>query len=115
MRRTFIGHLTFSLFYEELVEIESSFTMQNSQFDQQLNQKDSDGCSASEECVISFQYELPASLKEAMNRFIERYPNWDQYRIFKAAMAGFLVQNGFESRSITRMYIGNMFGSNAVS
>ena len=65
----------------------------------------------SEESIISFQSRLPLPLKEAMNDFIELYPNWDQYRLIKAALAGFLVQNGVESREITRLYVGNMFAS----
>ena len=44
-----------------------------------------------------------------MTRFIESHPNWDQYRLVQAALAGFLVQNGIESREITRVYVGNMF------
>ena len=62
-----------------------------------------------EDGVISFQAEMPAPLQEAMTRFIECHPNWDQYRLVQAALAGFLVQNGIESRAITRLYVGNMF------
>ena len=61
------------------------------------------------DAVVSFQAELPESLQQAMTSFIERYPNWDQYRLVQAALAGFLVQNGVESREITRLYVGNMF------
>ena len=59
--------------------------------------------------MVSFQSELPETLQIAMTSFIERYPNWDQYRLVKAALAGFLVQNGVKSRSIIRLYVGNMF------
>lgn len=59
--------------------------------------------------VVSFHAELPEPLQQAMTSFIERYPNWDQYRLVQAALAGFLVQNGVESREITRLYVGNMF------
>ena len=59
--------------------------------------------------VVSFQSELPLALQQAMVQFIERHPNWDQYRLVQAALAGFLVQNGIESREITRVYVGNMF------
>lgn len=62
-----------------------------------------------EASVVSFHAELPQSLQQAMTSFIERYPNWDQYRLIQAALAGFLVQNGVESREITRLYVGNMF------
>ena len=61
------------------------------------------------EGIVSFQTELPMALQSAMTSFIEKYPNWDQYRLIQAALAGFLVQNGVESRAITRLYVGNMF------
>ena len=64
--------------------------------------------------VVSFHAKVPASIHCSMNKFIERYPNWDQYRLVKAALAGFLVQNGVKSREITRLYVGNMFSSNSL-
>ena len=65
--------------------------------------------SQSQPSIVSFQSELPQPLQEAMTRFIEHHPNWDQYRLVQAALAGFLVQNGIASREITRVYVGNMF------
>ena len=65
--------------------------------------------SQSQHSLVSFQSELPQPLQEAMTRFIEHHPNWDQYRLVQAALAGFLVQNGIASREITRVYVGNMF------
>ena len=59
--------------------------------------------------LVSFHAELPLALQAAMAQFIERYPNWDQYRLIQAALAGFLVQIGGNSRPITRLYVGNMF------
>ena len=47
-----------------------------------------------------------------MNEFLEEHPNWDQYRIIQAAIAGFLMQKGFQNRDLTRLYIGNMFSMN---
>ena len=61
------------------------------------------------EDTISFQTDIPKSLQEAMKKYIEQHPNWDQYRLLQAALAGFLIQNGISSRLITRLYIGNMF------
>ena len=58
---------------------------------------------------VSFLSEVPPHLKKAMEAFIERHPSWDQYRLIQAALAGFLVQNGVESRSVTRLYLDNMF------
>ena len=59
--------------------------------------------------LVSFLSEVPLPLQEAMITFIESHPNWDQYRLIQAALAGFLVQNGVESREITRLYLDNMF------
>ena len=65
------------------------------------------------EDTISFQTKIPTNIQQAMNVFIEKHPNWDQYRLLQAALAGFLIQNGISSRLITRLYIGNMFGSHS--
>jgi hypothetical protein len=72
---------------------------------------ESRSCDSSEHRAVSvsFQTELPEPLQRAMSRFIERHPNWDQYRLVQAALAGFLVQNGVSSRAITRLYVGNLF------
>ena len=64
------------------------------------------------EDVISFKCELQENLQNAMNEFVEEHPNWDQYRILQAAIAGFLMQKGFQNRDLTRLYIGNMFSMN---
>ena len=72
-------------------------------------QQSSEGLPMNSDSVVSFRSELPAPLQQAMPRFIEPHPNWDQYRLVQAALAGFLVQNGIESREITRVYVGNMF------
>ena len=65
------------------------------------------------EDTISFQTEIPKSIQQAMKVYIEKHPNWDQYRLLQAALAGFLIQNGISSRLITRLYIGNMFESHS--
>ena len=62
--------------------------------------------------VISFKCELQEHLQKAMKEFVEEHPNWDQYRILQAAIAGFLIQKGFQNRNLTRLYIGNMFSMN---
>ena len=59
--------------------------------------------------IISFKCDLHANLQKAMNQFVEDHPNWDQYRILQAAIAGFLMQKGFQNRDLTRIYIGKMF------
>ena len=65
-----------------------------------------------EDEVISLKCELQENLQKAMQKFVEEHPNWDQYRIIQAAIAGFLMQKGFQNRDLTRLYIGNMFSMN---
>ena len=79
--------------------------------DQNLSDK-SLGVLDSEE-IISFQTKIPKSIQQAMKVYIDSHPNWDQYRLLQAAIAGFLIQNGISSRLITRLYIGNMFDSHS--
>ena len=62
--------------------------------------------------VISFKCELQENLQNAMKNFVEEHPNWDQYRILQTAIAGFLMQKGFQNRDLTRLYVGNMFSMN---
>ena len=62
--------------------------------------------------IISFKCELHENLQNAMNEFVEEHPNWDQYRILQAAIAGFLMQKGFQNRDLTRLYIGKMLSMN---
>ena len=64
--------------------------------------------------VISFKCELQENLQMAMKEFVEKHPNWDQYRILQAAIAGFLIQKGFQNRDLTRLYIGNMLSMNFI-
>tara|TARA_B100000700_G_scaffold183474_1_gene202367 strand:+ start:589 stop:861 length:273 start_codon:yes stop_codon:yes gene_type:complete len=71
--------------------------------------------SFNKEAVVSFQSEISLPIQLAMNKFIERYPNWDQYRLVQAALSGFLMQHGVNSRSISRLYVGNMFSKNGCS
>ena len=66
------------------------------------------------EDIVSFQADMPMPLHQAMTDFIERCPNWDQYRLVQAALAGFLVQNGADSRELTRLYVGNMFSRDSL-
>ena len=70
------------------------------------NEKEIDG-------IVSFHAKVPAPIQASMKKFIEKYPNWDQYRLVQAALAGFLVQHGVQSRAITRLYVANMFSLNS--
>ena len=62
---------------------------------------------------VSVVNEFPEDLHQAMREFISSHPNWDQYRLFQAALAGFLVQNGVQNRGVTRCYLANLFPGSA--
>ncbi len=51
------------------------------------------------EMMVSLRAEVPEALLASMRGFIEQHPNW----------AGFLVQNGVQSRDVTRCYLANLF------
>tara|TARA_Y100001968_G_scaffold332754_2_gene392088 strand:- start:523 stop:798 length:276 start_codon:yes stop_codon:yes gene_type:complete len=63
--------------------------------------------------LISFIQEVPIALQDAMSNFIEKHPNWDQYRLVQAAIAGYLLQKGVDSREINRIYFESMFSKKA--
>ena len=86
--------------------------MKNIDFMEEKSSSQSSKVMESED-TISFQTEIPKQIQQAMKVYIEKHPNWDQYRLLQAALAGFLIQNGISSRLITRLYIGNMFGSHS--
>ena len=86
--------------------------MKNIDFMEEKSSSQSSEVMESED-TISFQTEIPKHIQQAMKAYIEKHPNWDQYRLLQAARAGFLIQNGISSRLITRLYIGNMFGSHS--
>jgi hypothetical protein len=69
--------------------------------------------SGEQERMVSLLAEVPEPLLQAMRRFIEQHPNWDQYRLFQAALAGFLVQHAPGDRTITRCYLANLFPGSA--
>lgn len=63
--------------------------------------------------MVSLQTDVPEALLASMRGFIERHPNWDQYRLIQAALAGFLLQQGLQSRGVTRCYLANLFPAQA--
>ena len=75
----------------------------------ELNNEVKQKYSSKNEEIISFKCDLHENLQIAMSKFVEDHPNWDQYRILQAAIAGFLMQKGFQNRDLTRLYLGKMF------
>jgi len=59
--------------------------------------------------VVSIENQMPQDLFEAMREFIRLHPQWDQYRLMQAALAGFLFQNGCQDRAVVRHYLDGLF------
>ena len=58
---------------------------------------------------VSVVNEFPEDLHQAMGRFIGDHPQWDQYRLMQAALAGFLFQQGCQERAVVRHYLDGLF------
>ena len=76
---------------------------------QELNYNENSKLFNHKDEVISFKCELQENLQKAMKEFVEDHPNWDQYRILQAAIAGFLIERGFHNREITKLYVGGKY------
>ena len=59
--------------------------------------------------LVSFIQEIPEYLRDAMSTFMDKHPNWDQYRLMQAAISGYLLQKGVNSRDVNRIYFKSMF------
>jgi hypothetical protein len=58
---------------------------------------------------VSVENQMPEDLFEAMRTFISSHPEWDQYRLMQAALAGFLFQQGCNDRAVARHYLDGLF------
>lgn len=58
---------------------------------------------------VSVVNEFPEDLYDAMRHFVSAHPQWDQYRLMHAALAGFLFQHGCGDRAVARHYLDGLF------
>jgi len=58
---------------------------------------------------VSVENQFPEDLFEAMVAFVGSHPQWDQYRLMQAALAGFLFQHGCQDRAVARHYLDGLF------
>jgi hypothetical protein len=59
--------------------------------------------------IVSIENQMPEDLFNAMREFIRLHPQWDQYRLMQAALAGFLFQHGCQERPVVRHYLDGLF------
>ena len=58
---------------------------------------------------VSVVNEFPEDLYDAMREFVRTHPQWDQYRLMQASLAGFLFQHGSTDRAVSRHYLNGLF------
>ena len=58
---------------------------------------------------VSMENQFPEDLFDAMREFVRVHPQWDQYRLMQAALAGFLFQQGCQDRAVARHYLDGLF------
>ncbi len=58
---------------------------------------------------ISMLSEIPEDLHNSLSDFLEKHPDWDQDRVFSAAVSLFLLQNGKRDKATSRIYLDTLF------
>lgn len=58
---------------------------------------------------VSILAEIPEDLYQSLERYLERYPDWNRERVFSAAISLFLLQNGESDRRASRCYLDSLF------
>ncbi|MEL6224959.1 MAG: DUF2811 domain-containing protein [Cyanobacteria bacterium J06626_14] len=67
--------------------------------------------------TVSILAEIPEDLHESLSHYLETHPDWDQDRVFSAALSLFLLQNGTSTtldatrsyRRTARVYLDALF------
>lgn len=58
---------------------------------------------------VSILVEIPEDLYQVFQSYLECSPNWDQERVFTAALSLFLLQNGERDVNVSRIYLDSLF------
>lgn len=59
--------------------------------------------------TVSILAEIPEELHDTLAQYLETHPDWDQDRLFAAALSLFLVQNGGCDRHAAQVYLDSLF------
>lgn len=59
--------------------------------------------------TLSILTEIPEELHQSLKSYLENHPNWDQDRVFAAALSLFLLQNSDGDRRAARVYLETIF------
>jgi hypothetical protein len=58
---------------------------------------------------VSILTEIPEALHESLKSYLETHTDWDQDRVFTAALSLFLLQSGNGDRCAARVYLETLF------
>ncbi|WP_017325080.1 DUF2811 domain-containing protein [Synechococcus sp. PCC 7336] len=60
--------------------------------------------------TVSILTEIPEELNDTLQAYLTTHPDWDQDRVFTAALSLFLLQNcGSSDRRAARVYLNSLF------
>lgn len=59
--------------------------------------------------TVSILAEIPEELHDSLKSYLEGHPDWDQDRVFAAALSLFLLQNTGSDRRAARVYLDSLF------
>ena len=59
--------------------------------------------------TVSILTEIPEQLHESLKSYLETHSDWDQDRVFAAALSLFLIENGNGDRRAARVYLETLF------
>ena len=79
-------------------------TIQSRKTDQQTSISIND----QNESIVSFIEDVPIYLNDAMRKYLDDHPNWDQHRLMQAAISGYLLEKGVTSIEMRRFYSQSM-------
>ena len=74
-----------------------------------IDQSKSLSINSKTESIVSFIEDVPVYLNDAIRKFIDEHPNWDQHRLMQAAISGYLLEKGVTSIEMRRFYSQSMF------
>jgi len=72
--------------------------------------------------TVSILSEIPEDLHESLRNYLKNHPDWDQDRVYRAALSLFLMQdeqslendNSANYRKAARIYLDALFGTENV-
>ena len=73
-----------------------------------IDQQKSISINDQNESIVSFIEDVPVYLNEAMRKYLDDHPNWDQHRLIQAAISCYLLEKGFTSLEMRRFYTQSM-------